>query len=158
MTRGPGALNRTTAEAAADAVVAGTVAWALSGLPSTTTTLAHGASPLPAVRAAGTLLLRPDAAPGALFAAGVAAHTVISFGWALVFALALPARRTVPAAVMAGLAVAALDLGAIGRRYPRIRALPAPPQVADHLAYGALVGTIVARRRSCRRRSPATGR
>ena len=152
MTRSSGQLNPTTVEAAGDALVAGALAWALSGLPSTLTTLASGANPLPTVRAAGTLLLAPEARPGALLAAGAAAHTGISFGWALVFALALPACHTVPAAVVAGLAVAGLDLGAIGRRYPRIRALPTAPQVADHLAFGALVGTVVAKRRASRRR------
>lgn len=152
MTRSSGQLNPTTVEAAGDALVAGALGWALSGLPSTLTTLASGANPLASVRAAGTLLLAPEARPGALLAAGAGAHTAISFGWALVFALALPAHRTVPAAVVAGLAVAGLDLGAIGHRYPRIRALPTAPQVADHLAFGALVGTVVARRRSSRRR------
>jgi hypothetical protein len=46
-----------------------------------------------------------------------------------------------------GLAIAALDLGIGGRLFPRIRALPPAPQVADHVAYGATVGYVLARRR-----------
>ncbi|MGI8757686.1 MAG: hypothetical protein ACR2K0_00075 [Acidimicrobiales bacterium] len=154
MSAEPAYLSPTTSEAIGDALVAGAVGCALSGLPSTVNALAHGASPLPAVRAAGTLILAPDASAGALLVAGAAAHTAISFGWALVFALALPGRHTVPAAALAGLAVAGMDLGAIGRRYPCVRALPFRPQVADHLAFGALVGTVIAGRRSSRRDRP----
>ncbi len=50
-------------------------------------------------------------------------------------------------AALAGLAIAALDLGVVGRRYPRIRALATMPQVLDHVAYGATVGAVLSRRR-----------
>ena len=143
-------LNPATVDAACDGVVAGAVAWALSGIPSTVHALVRGVSPLQAVRAAGTLALSPHASPNALAVAGVAVHTGLSLGWATLFALALPVHRTVPVAVAAGLAVAALDLGSVGRRYPHIRALPSLPQISDHLAFGALVGAVVSRRRSSR--------
>jgi hypothetical protein len=47
-----------------------------------------------------------------------------------------------------GAAIAALDLGLlahgpIGRRWPLIRALPVGPQVADHLAFGAIAGAVL---------------
>jgi hypothetical protein len=55
-------------------------------------------------------------------------------------------------------AIAALDLGFIGRRLPAIRWLAIAPQVADHLAFGMVVGwgrahaqNDVAARRSGRR-------
>ena len=131
-----------------DALVAAALAGVLSGLPSTAAALARRSDPLEAVAAAGTLLLPPDAAAGHLVIAGVVAHAALSSGWATVLVVALPARRTVPAAMAAGLAIAAFDLGAIGRRYPRIRRLATGPQVADHLAFGAVVGAVVA----CRRR------
>jgi hypothetical protein len=51
---------------------------------------------------------------------------------------------------LAGLGIAALDLGLIGRRFPRVRALPQLPQVADHVAYGATVGAVLALRRARR--------
>lgn len=138
--------------AVADGVAAAAVAGVLSGVPSTLTALVRRSSPLEAVRAAGTLLLPADAGPGALVVAGAAAHVLLSLGWGTLFALALPSRGAVPAGAAAGLAVAALDLGTVGRRHPRIRALPALPQVADHAAFGALVGAVVTHRRRRRQR------
>jgi hypothetical protein len=49
--------------------------------------------------------------------------------------------------VLAGLGIAALDLGIVGRRFPRIRALPLLPQVADHLAFALSAAAVLARRR-----------
>lgn len=82
-----------------------------------------------------------------LLPAAAAAHVALSLGWALVLAAALPEKRTCELGALAGLAIAALDLGVIGRHYPRIRGLPQLPQVADHVAYGATVGAVVRRRR-----------
>ena len=124
---------------------AGAVAGALSGVPSTVHAVATGRSPFDALRAAGTLLLADDAPPSAQAAAGVFAHGAISLGWGVVLAAVLPRRRTVVWGALAGLGVAGLDLGVLGRRWPRIRALPTLPQVADHIAFGALVGAVVSR-------------
>jgi len=41
---------------------------------------------------------------------------------------------------MAGLAIAATDLSIADARFPAIAVLPRGPQVADHVAFGALVG------------------
>jgi len=50
-------------------------------------------------------------------------------------------------AISAGWGVAlALDLGIMGRLFPRIGALPLAPQLADHVAYGATVGWMLSRR------------
>lgn len=133
-----------------DALAAGTPAWALSGVPSTAWTILRGGNPLGSARAAGTLVAGEHRSPTTLLAAGALAHTAIAFGWAAVFAVALPRRLTVAAGALAGLAVAGLDLGLVGRHFPAIRALPTLPQVADHLAYGVLVATVVRRRRSSR--------
>jgi hypothetical protein len=46
----------------------------------------------------------------------------------------------------AGVGIAALDLGVGGRLFPRIGALPVLPQLADHAAYGATVGYVLALR------------
>ena len=138
-----------------EGMVAGTVAGVLSGLPSTAHALLTGADPLAAARAAGNLLLPAGASPGALLAAGAGAHAVISIGWGPVLAVAVrrrPLRRSPTAAgLVAGAAIAALDLGLLahgpaGRRWPLIRALPVGPQVADHLAFGAIAGAVVRRR------------
>jgi hypothetical protein len=124
---------------------AGALAGVLSGAPSTVHALATGRSPVDALRAAGTLLVADGAPPSAQAAAGVVAHGAISLGWGVVLAVVLPRRRMVAWGALAGLAVAGLDLGVLGRRWPRIRALPTLPQVADHVAFGALVGAVVSR-------------
>jgi hypothetical protein len=131
----------------ADGLVAGAVAAVLSGAPSTLHAIATRSSPLEATLAAGTLLLPREHRPLALLIAAVPVHLALSFGWALALAALLPRRRTVTAATIAGLAIAALDLGVVGRRRPRIRALPQLPQVLDHVAYGATVGAVLSLRR-----------
>ena len=132
----------------ADVAAAAVAGWALSGGPSTLWNLARGQDVLASSRAAGTMVLGEHASPGALLAAGLAAHTVISIGWTVVLAAWLPRRRTVAAGALGGLAIAALDLGVIGRRFPAVRALDPRPQVADHLAFGIVVATVLGGRRS----------
>jgi len=56
--------------------------------------------------------------------AATIAHLTFSFGWAIVLARALPQRHPPRSATLAGPAIAALDLGVIGRRFPAIQALP----------------------------------
>jgi hypothetical protein len=121
-----------------------------SGVPSTLWTLASRGSLLDGALAAGSIVLRGERRPLPLLAAAVPVHLALSYGWAAVLAATLPRRATVPAAVGAGLAIAALDLGLIGRRLPRIRALPQPPQWADHVAFGLAVGVVVRGRRRAR--------
>jgi hypothetical protein len=77
----------------------------------------------------------------------VLAHAALSLGWALVLAACLPRRQTLAWAVPAGLAIAALDLGVVGRRFARIRALALAPQIADHVAYSLTVAAVLRRRR-----------
>ncbi len=49
----------------------------------------------------------------------------------MVMAVALPRKKPVSEGVVAGMLIAALDLGLVGPRFPRVRALYMPPQVAD---------------------------
>jgi hypothetical protein len=133
-----------------DALVAAVVASVLSGVPSTLHALLTRTNPLEASLAAGTLLLPREERASRLLPAAVAAHGALSLGWALVLVACLPRRRTIAWSLAGGLAIAALDLGVVGRRYPRIRALALVPQILDHAAYGATVGFIVGRRRSRR--------
>jgi len=124
---------------------AGAIAGVLSGTPSTVHAVATDRSPFDALRAAGTLLVADDAPPSARAAAGVIAHGAISLGWGVVLAAVLPRRRPAVWGALAGLVIAGLDLGVLGRRRSHIRALPRAPQVADHVAFGALVGAVVSR-------------
>jgi hypothetical protein len=129
-----------------DVLAAGAAAAVLSGAPSTVHAAWTGADPLAAARAAGTLLLPGEHRTGRLLLAAAVTHAALSLGWAAVLATVLPSRRTAVAGAVAGLGIAALDLGLVGRRLPRVRALPLAPQVADHLAYGLIVGAVLARR------------
>ena len=128
-------------------LVAGLAAAAVSGAPSTLITLARGEDLLESGRAAGTILLGERVPGPLLLAAAVPVHLAVSVGWALVLDAVVPPGREVGACVAGGLAIAALDLEVIGRRFPRVRALPQPRQWADHLAYGLTVGLLLRRLR-----------
>lgn len=123
-------------------LVAGLVAGVTSGIPSTVHAVALGRPVLESTRAAGSLVGSPTVA------AGAAVHAALSLGWGLVLGAVLPRRRTVAWGAAAGLVIAALDLGVVGRRLPRVRALSTPAQVADHIAYGVVVGTVLSAQRS----------
>jgi hypothetical protein len=131
-----------------DVVLAGAVGGLVAGAPSTLYALATRRSPIEATMAAGTLVLPNEHRPAVLVTAALPVHAALSLGWAAVLAATLPRRRAAGVAgATAGLAIAAIDLGLVGRRFPRIRALPLLPQVADHAVYGLAVGWVLARRR-----------
>jgi len=140
-----GVLDRETLR---DGLAAGSIAAVVSGAPSAAHALLSSRNPLEASLTAETLLLLPrERQPGRLLLAAAPVHIALSLAWALLLAVVLPRRRTAAWAAMAGLGIAALDLGLVGRRFPRIRALPQLPQVADHLTYGAAVGAVLTARR-----------
>jgi hypothetical protein len=120
-------------------------AWAaaLSGIPSTVHALATGRDPLEAALAAGSVLLPHEQSRTRLLAAAVPVHLAISLGWTLVLDRA--GVRTARGGALAGLAVAALDLGVAARSFPRVRALPLGPQLADHAAFGAIAAVLLDR-------------
>ena len=133
-------------------IAGGAVAGIVSGAPSTLHAVVAGRSPIESVYAAGTLLpsMRTSGAPDPPdvridAVRGLLVHAVLSLGWGAVLGVALPRRLPVLAGATAGIAIAVLDLGIVGRRFPRIRALPAGPQVADHVAFGAVVGLVLSR-------------
>jgi hypothetical protein len=142
------------ADGSRDVIVAAGVGALVSGAPSTLHALATGRDPLEAARAAGSLLLPRERRPVVLVLAAGPVHGAVSLLWAGVLARTLPRRATVLAGAAAGLGIAALDLGLIGRRIGPIRRLPPWPQVADHVAFGASVGGVLAYRR---RRGRAAG-
>ena len=120
-------------------------AWAaaLSGIPSTVHALATGRDPLEAVLAAGSVLLPHETSRARLVAAAVPVHLALALTWTV--ALDRAGVRTARRGALAGLAIAALDLGVIDGRFPRVRALPLGPQLADHAAFGAIAGRLLAR-------------
>jgi hypothetical protein len=128
-------------------VEAGLVAAAASGIPSTVVTLLRDEDLLDGARAAGALVLPRERRTGVLLAAAVPVHLALSVGWAVVLDGVLPRRAEPLLGLLGGAAIAALDLGVIGRRIPAIRALPQGRQWADHLAYGLAVGIVLRWRR-----------
>ncbi len=134
---------------------AGLWAAALSGIPSTLHAVATGRDPLEATRAAGSILLPGERRTLALVAAAAPVHLALSLGWAVVLGR-LRVRGPLRGA-LAGLTICVLDLGVVGRRFPRVRALPLGPQVADHLAYGAVVGLVLDRYARSAAASPGRG-
>ena len=119
----------------------------VSGIPSTAWALVAGHDLLEPTLAAGSMLLPGETRRGRLLAAAVPVHLTVSLGWGIVLAHFLPRRRALASGALAGIAIAALDLGLVARLFPRVRALPLVPQLADHVVYGATVGWVLSRRR-----------
>ena len=121
----------------------------LSGVPSTTHALLTGTDLLAATQAAGAIVAPRASRPVQLVAAAPV-HLALSFGWTAALARVVPADRPLAVRVLAGMAggaaIAALDLGVIGRRIPPVRALAVGPQVADHLAFGAVAAAFLTAR------------
>ncbi|MEU4523563.1 hypothetical protein AB0F52_33220 [Amycolatopsis sp. NPDC024027] len=123
---------------------AGAVAAVVSGIPSTAHAVLTGGDILAATRAAGTLLPGRRTRPGV--AAGLIAHVIVSAAWTGVLAaIARHHRLGAGGGALAGLAIAALDLGIAARAYPAVRALARGPQILDHLVFGAVVGALLDR-------------
>ena len=119
----------------------------LSGFPSTVHALLTRRDPLASSTAAGSMVLRNEARQWVLVLAAVPVHLALSAAWATAMAAVLPLRRPMVEGTLAGLAIATLDLGVVGRRYPRIRELQLLPQLADHVAFGVIT-SIALRERS----------
>jgi hypothetical protein len=126
-------------------LAAGVVGAIVGGIPSTCHALATGRDPLEASYAAGAILRPHERRPGRLLISAAVAHGAISLFWGQVLVRVVPQRHPVLAGAAAGLAIAALDLGMVGRRIERVRDLPLAPQLADHAVYGAAVGAVIAR-------------
>jgi hypothetical protein len=139
-------------------VAAGLAGAACSAVPSTVWSLLHGDDVLEGGRAAGAILLPHERRTHVLLAAGAPVHLGLSLGWSAVIAATLPPRAEPVWGVVGALAIAALDLGVVGRRIPAIRALPQGRQWADHAAYGLSVGIVLRARRLSASRRAATGR
>lgn len=127
-----------------DALRAGPPAALLSGLPSTGYALLRKRDPLEATVAAGSILLPRERRRGRLLMAAIPVHLMLSAVWTVAIAVVLPRRNPLVEGTLAGLVIAAVDLGVIGSRFPRIRALEAGPQIADHMAFGIIAAARLA--------------
>lgn len=104
-----------------------------------------------ATRAAGAMLIPASSSDRELFFAAALVHGAVSLFWTVVLVPVLPRRHTVAWAMLALALIAVLDLRVIGQLFPEILALAFWPQFADHLAFGALLGGVLAYRRARRR-------
>ena len=141
----------TSRDALRDGLRAAVPAALLSGLPSTIHAVLSRRDPLEASMAAGSMLFPQEHRTLPLLAAAIPVHLVLSTAWAVVLAGVLPRKRPILEGTLAGLIIAAVDLGTIGRRYARIRALETLPQVADHVAFGILTAVVLGRRQQAHR-------
>ncbi|MDQ1395534.1 MAG: hypothetical protein QOG64_793 [Acidimicrobiaceae bacterium] len=123
--------------------MAGSVGAIASGGQNTLWSLARRENLLVSTAAIGAAVLPNHSPRPVLLAAGVAGHGAISWTWSILLARLLPRRPSLAAGAAAGLAIAALDLGIIGRRLPSIRGLAPIPQVLDHVAYGVTVAAVL---------------
>jgi hypothetical protein len=94
-----------------------------------------------ATRAAGTLV--PPGRPG--FVRGALVHAGISALCGELLARTLPERHATAWGAGAGLTLGMINVGLIGRRFPAVAALPLVPQLADHVAFGAVFAYVVDR-------------
>jgi hypothetical protein len=104
------------------------------------------------VRAAGSIIVGPRSPDIWKWIAAVPVHIGLSIGWGVVLSRLLPRRASTVWGGVAGVAIAGLDLGLLGRAFPDVDALPRGPQIADHIAYGCIVGFILSRLRATRAR------
>jgi len=139
-------------------VRAGLLAATLSGTPSTLHALMRRRSPLEATLAAGAMVTGERRPAAVRLAAALLVHLALSLGWTVLLDRVLPDRGRAAWGALAGLGIAALDLGVVGRRIPAIRALPPGPQVADHVAFGAIAGAALGRRERGTTAAPSAAR
>src|SRR5215217_4737548 len=83
-------------------VEAGLAAAVLSGAPSTAVTLWRSEDLLEGVRAAGSIVVSPDAPGPLLLAAAVPVHLALSLGWAIVLERAIPPGRELLGGLLGG--------------------------------------------------------
>ena len=116
------------------------IAGALSGILSTVHALVTGRDPLEATRAAGTIVFHDHDDRGLLVAGGLV-HGVLTVAWTAVARPLVAGRRhRVAYGAALGLLIGSVDLAIAEWRYPRVAQLPTLAQLADHAAFGALVG------------------
>ena len=104
-----------------------------------------------ATRAAGAMLIPATSAERELAVAAAIVHISVSLFWTAVLVVSLPHQHIFIGSIVALALIGVLDLRVIGQLFPEIRALSFWPQFADHLAFGAVFGSVLAYSR--RRRS-----
>ena len=141
-----------------DTVLAAVPAGLLSVLPSTFWAFAFGGRVWciwEGLLTPGGLFVGRDAWIGTQIFATIVVHGGLSVFWAGVLCALLPKRRPVINGIGAAFSIAVLDLLVIAHAFPAVHSLVFLhrsldsfwPWLADHLVFGAVVGTVVAFRR-----------
>jgi hypothetical protein len=94
-----------------------------------------------ATRAIGTLV--PPGRPNIV--TGTATHVMISAAFGQVLGRLLPRQHSVLSGAAAGAVMGLIGVGAVGRRFAAIRALPFGPQLADNIAFGLIFAAVADR-------------
>jgi hypothetical protein len=137
-----------------DSLLASFAAAVISGVPSTLYAGLRGRDPFEAVRAVASILVSPASSPTVTLLSAALVHLAVSLVWTLVLRLTLPARNKILWATLVAVGIAIFDLRIIGRVFPLVHALDFWPQMADHLLWGTVVGSVLGYRD--RMRSVAT--
>lgn len=92
------------------------------------------------------MLLPHETSTAKLVAAAAVVHPAVSLFWSVVLWRTLPRRATLEWAMLAAVLIGLLDLKVIAPAFfPAVAALGFWPQMADHLAWGAVFGLTVQR-------------
>ncbi|MDB5811943.1 MAG: hypothetical protein JWN94_4065 [Betaproteobacteria bacterium] len=112
-----------------------------SGVPSTLFFIITGVDLWPPIQAVGEMVLPSSSEPSQIFIAAALVHGTVSVFWTLVVARILPVKHAPAYAIAASALIAVIDLRVIAPVFfPAVAALSFWPQVADHLAWGLLLG------------------
>jgi hypothetical protein len=133
-----------------DGVLAGLVAWPCSELPSAAHAVWRGGSWRRTDEAAGNLLLPADEPSDRLRRVGTALRVAAALNWGVVLSQWLDRDHPVLHGAAAGGALFGFEYLLVGRRRPLVRALPAWPQLADQVVFGAVAGAVLSSRRRAR--------
>ena len=133
-----------------DGLVAGLLAWPCSEVPSAAHAAWSGGSWRRTVEAAGNLLMPSVGPPDRLRRVGTALRAAVALNWGVVLSRWLDPHRPVRHGAAAGTALFVFQYLLVGRRRPLVRALPAWPQLADQVVFGAVAGTVLSSRRRAR--------
>ena len=130
-------------------LVAGGLAGLLGGIPSTVYLLVTGGDVFVSVNALVAMIAANELPVLHRVAVAAGIHFALSLFWASVLVALIPRRAPVLGALVASVLITFLDLKVIAPRYfAEVAALTFIPQLADHLAWGAVVGAVLRVRRN----------
>ena len=130
-------------------LIAALLAGFVGVVPSTLHTIATGGDWLESINAVAAIANVENLTIGWRVSVATAIHFAISLVWASALIAILPRRQPLLWASAAGVVIAVIDLLVLAPIFfPEVASLSFWPQLADHIAWGASVGTVRALRLS----------